>query len=254
MTDYDYVRVRMDCDTIFCILSWLKLRDILNSGLINKQFNTISKNELLWKRLCDNEYPDAISNNYHMNYEKYHSFNTFLIKHDRFRTLKQCSPKSNFVKISINFGNLSLHNSRLHGIPAEIGLLTNLCSLDISNNDLQSIPKEIGFLTNLMHLNIHMNKLKSLPNEIGSLIELEELQLHDNHLRTIPKEISLLTKLKRLDLEQNPLKSIPNEISLLTNLSQCYFDISKVHLISEEAFNVNSFSCGTVRLSNKKVD
>lgn len=243
----------MDCDTIFCILELLESSYILKCGLVNKLFNIISKNELLWKRLCDFEYPDAISNNYRMNYEKYYRLNTFLTKYDNRKILRYHDPTSTFVKICADFEWLMMSSNGLHNIPVEISLLTNLHSLDISYNKLESIPKEIGSLTNLSHLNIHMNELKSLPIEIGLLVELKELRLDNNELRTIPQKISLLTNLQRLDLEDNPLESIPNEISLLTNLSQCYFDISRIHLISKEVFDVKSFMCGTVRLSNKKL-
>jgi hypothetical protein len=40
---------KMDDDNIFVIYKFLKLEDILNCSVINKQFNRVTKNETLWK-------------------------------------------------------------------------------------------------------------------------------------------------------------------------------------------------------------
>ncbi|GEM_PF-6887660 len=44
---------------------------------------------------------------------------------------------------------LSLENSKLSSLPAEMGQLTNLTTLDLSSNQLTSLPAEMGQLTNL---------------------------------------------------------------------------------------------------------
>jgi hypothetical protein len=72
--------MKMNADIIFYILNCLESYDVLKCGLINKQLNKISKNELIWKRLCEEDwllnvthkFSKIIIKNYRIEYEQYH--------------------------------------------------------------------------------------------------------------------------------------------------------------------------------------
>jgi hypothetical protein len=69
----------MNTDIIFCILNCLETYDILKCGSVNKQFNKISKNELIWKRLFEAKFGmyqktskrKIIPKNYRMDYKRH---------------------------------------------------------------------------------------------------------------------------------------------------------------------------------------
>jgi internalin A len=192
----------MDCDIIYCILCFLNPKNILSCSSINKQFNTTSKSELIWKQFCDRDYKNIIMDNYCINYKKYKILHRFV----------------GLNMYSNNVISLDKSYSGLESIPSEIGLLTNLELLYLSNNRLRSIPVEMCTLTNLRYLDLDRNKLQFMPNEIGLLTNLKQLKLSENYLRSVPKEIGSLLKLKSLHVCENKLKSVPQEIGLLTSL------------------------------------
>jgi Leucine-rich repeat (LRR) protein len=168
----------MDADTIFCILNWLSLSDLLNCSSINKQFNAISKSELIWKNISESIYPEII-NNYYENYRKYNILDKFLKNHGQ----------------DINSDVLRLSHRGVFSVVPEIGLLTKLQMLLLNGNSLRFIPNEISLLTNLTHLTISHNDIESLSFDIGSLTKLRKLYMYENRLQSISSEISLLTNL-----------------------------------------------------------
>src|SRR5271166_6397733 len=128
----------MDADIIFCILDCLDLCDLLSCSSINKKFNKVSKNELIWKRLC--EIFPIVKSGYRMYYEKYYKLNKFL---GWTRGRYQVS------STTLEFKCLCVPGKNLESLLPEIGLLTNLKELHLFNNKLRSLPREIGLLVEL---------------------------------------------------------------------------------------------------------
>lgn len=195
----------MNSDTIYCILNYLSLHDILTCILINKQFNKVSKCELIWKGLSNKDFPDKIDKNYYENYASHYKLNKFLQDHS----------------MSDMREHLGLSVQQLSSLPSEIGLLTNLESLQLPINNLKSLPSSICSLTNLKMLDISWNKLESLPEEIELLTKLRHIEIQMNNIEDIPlllSRLSKLTNLQTLMMDQNQISKVP--IELLTKFRQ----------------------------------
>ena len=129
-------------DVIFCFCTSLNVPNTIKCSIINKQFNKISKHEILWKSLfvC-NFYNVNCNINYHKTYKSYHILNKFLLRNGSYN----------------------------------VNSVTNLKTLHMRQNELQTIPSEIGQLINLQTLNLYNNRLQTIPLEIGQLIYLDTL-------------------------------------------------------------------------------
>jgi hypothetical protein len=192
----------MEADIIFCILERLSFFDIVRYGLVNKQINYISKNELIWKRMSEEDYLDKIDDVYKKSYESHYRLYKFL----------SCYSERAIGKV-----------------------------LDLSCSNMNSIPSEISLMTNLRHLYLYGNNLRSIPPEIGLLTNLKELCLHRNSLESLPIEISKLTNLVRLDIDNNKIVSIPFELSVFTKLQELYVNRSQRKLVSSSLMSVALF-------------
>lgn len=197
--------IPMDPDIIYCILTHLSFYNIVNCSLINKQFNHASKNELLWKKLTENDYPvlpfpvlqnpvcehefvprpylhcaDYLNkiDGYCKNYASYYKFNKFL----------ECKSRPTFQG-----GVLDLSWKKLQTIPSEIGLLTDLKELYLHRNQLKSLPMELSKLTNLRRLDVDNNELETIPIELTLLTNLQCLFACRNHLDLIPQSLQRIT-------------------------------------------------------------
>lgn len=198
----------MNSDIIYCILTLLDHTDILKCGLVNKEFNMVTQNELIWKPICESTYPE-IKNEYCASYKKYYTLRKFL---------KLCWSNFEGNLIISNFRVVTMCSRNLSRIPSAMGMMTNLRELDLGCNMLETIPIEIFSLTKLERLSLNSNRFRSIPTEIGSLINLRYLDIFSNKLTFIPKEIGFLTSLQRLAASTNNFESIPEEIGLLTKL------------------------------------
>ena len=135
----------MNDDIIFVIYTFLKLRDILNCSLVNKQFYKGTKNETLWKGNIkeiikfDVSYYDSFKFNYSLEKLK------IGIKYD------------GSVKELYESKILNLKNKQITKLPYQIGQLQNLQSLYLYNNQLTTIPDQLGKLQNLQTLSLSSN-------------------------------------------------------------------------------------------------
>src|ERR1700734_1665510 len=69
-------------DVIFCFHTSLNSPNIIKCSTINKQFNKISKHEILWKSLFVHNFYNVNCNiNYYKTYKSYHILNKFVLKH-----------------------------------------------------------------------------------------------------------------------------------------------------------------------------
>ena len=213
----------MNNDCILCIFTMLGPKDIVICSLVCKRFNTIAKNNLLWKQLFNEKfYNICISeHDFYDNYKKYNTLNNFLIKNSK-------------MNVNINSCFLSICYKNIQSIPQELGLLTKLQELWLIYNRLQSIPIEIGKLKMLRILHLFGNKLQTIPKEIGQLKMLQILSLHHNCLQSIPKELGQLPVLYTLFLSNNKLKTIPKELGQLTMLGSLELHCNQLQSIPKE--------------------
>jgi hypothetical protein len=208
----------MNADIIFCIFGHLSFCDIMRCGLVSKQFNHVSKNGLLWKKMSEKDYPTEIDSDYAINYIGYYKLYNFLRRRGRHDH-------------KVHDDDLDLSMQNLKSIPPELCLMTNLKELMLRDNELVSLPVELSRLTKLTSLRMSCNKLESIPSELCSLPNLRELYLHKNKLRSLPVEMGQLTTLIRLDLEYNKLESMPSELSLLTKLQMLCVDKRQLQFV-----------------------
>jgi Leucine-rich repeat (LRR) protein len=233
---------QMNCDTTFCILSYLSLRDLLTSSLVNREFNKVSRNVSLWRNLSERDYPGEIDDDYHNNY----------VSHYKLYHL-HCNRWNVDDRVAKNTSRLHLDNRGFQILPLELRLLTNLSHLylydndfktitipssfvnlrvlDLTSNQFEDIPSDIFLLTKLEELLLGCNEIKNIPQELFSLTNLEQLYLHNNRLESVPSEIGLLTKLQELSLDRNKYKSLPSSMSLLTRLYRLCLNTSDCHMI-----------------------
>jgi Leucine-rich repeat (LRR) protein len=260
-------------DVIFNILAFLTPAGIYKCGLINKQFDMISKSELIWKRKCE-EYPDIIDN-YYANYKTNYIINEL-------SNILGCQTLSAFgnpqthshytmddLKSTEEARNVTLQNRTILALPLQMRLLTNLQTITIfkvhlrsmkhistltnledlycENNNLKSIPKELGLLTKLKKLGLLNNNINSMPEELSLLTNLISLNLRGNKLETV--KINSLTNLARLDLQRNSLRDMP-EIYLLTNLQRLYLNDNQLQYISPEISKLSNLDVLHLQYNN----
>ena len=189
----------------------LPISDLLNCSLVNKKFNKLFNNDIIWEKLVKEKYNNSEIKIIQENYKIVEYKSIYKKITDISHLNKKLNLNKEIVSL-INLEDLCLLNKQLKEIPKEIGSLINLRWLNLANNQLKEIPKEIGSLINLERLYLYDNQLKEIPKEIGSLINLRWLNLANNQLKEIPKEIGSLINLERLYLYDNQLKEIPKEI------------------------------------------
>jgi Leucine-rich repeat (LRR) protein len=208
----------MDSDSLFCVFNFLKIRDIHNCLLTNKQFNNVAQNELIWKRLHEIDFYSVQMKNNYSNYKKCYILNIGL----------------NQLNNSINSDKLNLGFKNINRILPDLFSLTHVIHLLLHYSNLKILSSDIGQLTNLRVLSLIGNYLMFVPKEIGLLNKLKYLHLDENILQSIPEEIGLLTNLVSLSLMGNPLKVIPREINKLNNteLVLCGKQRHVTHLIT----------------------
>ncbi len=201
-----YVKLNDDC--ICHILTFLDLLDIVNCSLINKQFNIVSKNDLIWEQLFENAFYRTIkypTNNFYKNYLKQIKIDKYIVEREI---------------IDIDARDVNCKGRGITYLPKKIGKLTYLEKLYLQKNNIHTIPIVICKLSNLRTLNLSHNWLKIIPQEIGQLILLYEFNVSYNRIEIIPNSIGKLKHLRKLSIEANPIKSLPLEISNLKKLEK----------------------------------
>ena len=102
-----------------------------------------------------------------------------------------------------NVYKLSLVDSRLREVPAEIFRLVNLQYLNLGENKIRILPDEMAKLTNLQTLVLTNNKLRVLPESMKDLENLRRLYLGENKIKEMPAFVGGLSYLRYLDLHGN---------------------------------------------------
>ena len=114
----------MDSDSLFCILNFLRLKDIHNCLLINKQFNNVALNRFIWKRLYDKDFYNVKMEENYVNYRRCHVLDIFLNK----------------LGNSINSKTIALGYKNVNKIPIDLFSLTHLTEFRMHGNQLKSLP------------------------------------------------------------------------------------------------------------------
>ncbi len=197
----------LDNDCIYCILSYLEAFDIIKCLLINKQFNAVSKNEFLWKKLFEMDFSHIIliSNNYYENYIAQIKTDYSIIENKNINAEIICSPNYIITYLS-----------------PQIGKMVNLKILQLTYNKLKFLPSEIGQLISLEFLHLSGNKLKIIPPEIGNLKNLSILIINNNPIRNLPVELSNLKNLRGITVDSILKEGIPIEVQNMEYLNIRY--------------------------------
>jgi Leucine-rich repeat (LRR) protein len=218
-------------------------------SLVNREFNKVSKNALLWQKLSEKDYPGEIDDNYYGNYVSHHKLYRL-----------QCNRWNTNQRVTKNTSCLYLNTRGFQILPLELRLLTNLSRLylyqndfktiiipnsfanlrvlDLTNNKLEVISSDVFLLANLEELYLGSNKIKTISNELFLLVKLEQLYLHCNQLENVSSEIGLLTNLQQLSLDGNEYKSLPPSLCLLTNLHRLCLNTSDCHMVSSNLHHI----------------
>src|SRR3990170_2628581 len=130
-------------DILIHVFNELPLMDMYSCSLVNKQYNRVFNNLLLWKMkldtIMDNKLITVLWNtNSLITFKRYILINRLKNKLNR---------KEEILELT-NLQTLELYNNKLTTLPAEIGQLTNLQNIYLGNNKLTILPVEIGQLTN----------------------------------------------------------------------------------------------------------
>jgi len=98
---------------------------------------------------------------------------------------------------------LSLVDSRIKEVPAEVFRLVNLQYLNLGENKIKVLPEEMAKLTNLQTLVLTNNKIRTLPDSMKDLENLRRLYLGENKISEMPAFVGGLSYLRYLDLHGN---------------------------------------------------
>lgn len=217
-------------DDILNIFMFLDVKNIIICSYVNKLFNRVTKNQLLWMRMNDVCFPrvKVLNGSPHETFklrydiEKLH-YNTGRSIDAQFNSNIIClKPSRTFPLSLLHFPNLTMMDAGETNMQIFDGLdqLINLEKLYLNNCNLSEIPDQIFNLYNLNSLELSHNNLKSIPTKIGNLKNLKYLYLYCNKLWSIPTEICKLTKLTTLALQFNNIQEFPQEIHKMSNLTE----------------------------------
>jgi Leucine-rich repeat (LRR) protein len=211
----------MNDDIIFELYKFLHLTDIIKCSLINKQFNRVTKNELLWKENIkevikfDGSYYESFKFNYGLErIKKWGGYKNDIKKlyHQEYlgicRTMKFLPSQIGLLQ---NLQKLSLTHSGIKIVSPSIGLLQNLKILNLEHNLLETLPTQIGLMKNLQEIFLGYNLLTSIPSEMGNLYNLQTLGLSGNKLKTLPTELGKPITLKEIFIREMDI-IVPDEI------------------------------------------
>ena len=235
----------MNNDCLLSILSLLPISDIINCSLINKHFNHLSKNNLIWLNHFKLFFPKYFSKctNYYDNFKQYYTLNKFTLKHCSISVNKINEFWHSYEKFYVmpesicllkQLTKIAIFGNNIKILPETITQLCNLRYLRIEDNDLTFLPYDIGNLTNLQELSLFGNKLQSIPSSIGNLKKLEELRLSNNCLKTVPHTVEQLMVLNVLTLFDNPFIHLPNTLSYLSTLQKLVIDNKHSNLLPKD--------------------
>ncbi len=228
--------VVLDNDCIYNILSYLEAFEIIKCSLINKQFNFVSKNECLWKKLFEIDFRHVkCDSNYYENYTKQ-------LKRDIgiYKTKTEYNPENNITCLDMGYQKIS-------HVPRQIKNLIDLNILYLRSNELQTMSIHICKLSNLKTLSLSDNKLKYIPPEIGKLKQLCNLFLDNNELISLPTEIGDLKYLRCLMIHNNKIRILPKEMDNLRNLGSFCVDYELKASISNEFLNIRDLEITYVK-------
>lgn len=227
------------------ILPNLDLLSLAASSTVNKRFNKLCNDNVLWNKLIVSHFgeeydtdtinfiketynPKTSKDLYKIVFDMYAYCNfsytsveaiTKVTKLDYTRSPPEMYNK--LLKYTINLEYLRLMYNKMNTLPANI-CGNNLKGLNVCHNKLSVMPLEIYTMANLTRLNIAFNNITAIPEEFftnSNMVNLTELDLSGNQLGKLSSGISKLTSLTHLSLNHNKLTVLPTSIGTLGLLS-----------------------------------
>jgi Leucine-rich repeat (LRR) protein len=211
-------------DTLSNVVIFASIQDIIANMHINKMFNKLCRNQIIWKLLVAKKYATKFYvkswyNTYRICYTLMGimywpgSFDELLrVHHIYINTIP------NDIQYLTSLETLHSSNNKLTVLPTEVWQLTTLQKLYVNNNRLAVIPPNIGTLVNLHHINLSYNTIACIPDELYNIVKLQALRISRNNITHISSCISKLVNLRELDLSHNKITTIPTTIGHLSNL------------------------------------
>ena len=221
----------MNNDCLFYVFGFLDINSIVSCMCVCSRFYGVTKNEILWKRLFDEQLwaIKSVRTNYYCNFKKCYAWDKLLMKHMRYglNIINYCD-------------NINLYNCNVYKLPEGIELFTCIKTLNLGNTHLSVLPVEIGQCPTLEKLSLNNNQLCSIPTTIGSLTSLKYLDLSRNNLSTLPREVGQCCALRTLRLQHNKLVDLPCEINLFSQLFGLSIDNNPLQTISCSIENIST--------------
>ncbi|MDC6295261.1 leucine-rich repeat domain-containing protein [Ralstonia pseudosolanacearum] len=117
--------------------------------------------------------------------------------------------------------HLSLSNTKLRELPADLGNLSGLKTLSLQGNQrLEALPQSFGKLSGLEMLSLVGNRIQSLPSMDG-VSALKKLKIDDASLASLPRDFGAQHKmLTNLSLSNTQLRTLPSSIDKLSHLQE----------------------------------
>ena len=221
----------MNNDCLFYVFGFLNINSIVSCMCVCSRFYGVIQNEILWKRLFDEQLwaIKSVRTNYYCNFKKCYAWDKLLMKHMRYG-----------LNIKIYCDYIHLHNCNIYKLPEGIELFNYIKILRLDGNKLSTLPVEIGQCYTLEKLYLNSNQLYSIPNTIGSLTSLQFLDLSRNNLSTLPREIGQCCALQTLHLQYNKLVDLPCEINLFSQLCELSIENNPLQTISCSIENIST--------------
>lgn len=126
---------------------------------------------------------------------------------------------------------LILHSNKIHFLPKEMSMLSNVKVLDLMGNNLRQFPIVICSMQKLELLDLGFNKIESLPEQLSNLVSLNSLSLMSNCLTALPTWIGKLKNLQVLTLGGNRISVLPDELKNCNQIQRLYLADMKLRVL-----------------------
>lgn len=258
-------------DTIFNVLMFLDVNDIIWCSLVNKNFNRVCKWNLLWKVMMKRKFKDVklFKDDYYETYKLCHGVKILKTGGQLFQfwdTIDECynkkaiaynyfSRQSMPTQIGLLHNLTNLYMQHIHIkdkiLPTEIGNMSSLIVFHFIGCGIKIIPTEIGKLNNLINFECHNNNIKVLPSELGNMNKLTSFNAHHNKIEMIPVQLEQLKYLSTLVLYNNNIVTIPIEICKMQSLKTLDLSSNKIAIMPSDIRHLENLT--SLKLGNNVI-
>lgn len=275
----------MNYDTILEIYNYLNLKDIYSCALINKEYNFVTYDDTIWKRLASIIIPNDIllkifRNTYRDTYKRYFTMNTLIEKMNfinektdniirsgkihvsqlNLNLLKEISDLFDinelFLDLNIKYGNKMSLDAMMHPDIEKKYFNNSLQKLKKNYNydnyyiTFTELPYEVYNFNSLQCLDLSDTNLTNLPSGIGKIVTLKELNISNNQICKLPDELNQLINIEILIIENNQIIKLFKNFKNLTKLTTLWAGNNKLNKLSELKYCTN---LKVLYLNNNKI-